>query len=76
VFPEISGCIGKVTAGGRAIANDEDFAIALLEEAHVAVVQGSAFGMSPHVRISTATSETKLAAACARIAAFCGALRG
>jgi aspartate aminotransferase len=76
VFPEISGCIGKVTAGGRAIANDEDFAMALLAEAHVAVVQGSAFGMSPHVRISTATSETKLAAACARIAAFCGALRG
>ena len=50
---------------------DDDIALALLEEAHVAVVQGSAFGKSPYIRISTATSEAKLALACDRIADFC-----
>jgi aspartate aminotransferase len=75
VFPDVSGCMGQVTAGGRVLASDEDFAMALLEEAHVAVVQGAAFGMSPFVRISTATSEAKLTEACRRIAAFCAALR-
>jgi len=75
VFPDISGCIGKTTPGGRKLANDEDFAMALLEEAYVGVVQGSAFAMSPHIRISTATTEAVLARACDRIAAFCGGLR-
>jgi aspartate aminotransferase len=75
VFPNISGCIGKTTPGGRKLTNDEDFAMALLEEAHVGVVQGSAFAMSPHIRISTATSDTVLAKACTRIGEFCTGLR-
>ncbi len=74
VFPDISGCIGKTTPGGAKILSDDDFAMALLNEAHVAVVQGSAFAMSPHIRLSTATSETVLARACARIATFCAGL--
>jgi aspartate aminotransferase len=40
----------------------------------VAVVQGSAFGMSPYFRISYATSTEALEEACRRIAAACGAL--
>jgi aspartate aminotransferase len=48
--------------------------MALLNEAHVAVVAGSAFAMSPYIRISTATSDAILAEACRRIAAFCLAL--
>jgi aspartate aminotransferase len=75
VFPDISGCIGKVTPGGRKLGSDEDFAMALLEEAYVGVVQGSAFAMSPHIRISTAASPEVLAKACARIAEFCASLR-
>jgi aspartate aminotransferase len=47
----------------------------LLDEAYVAVVQGAAFAMSPHVRISTATSQPVLKEACARIAAFCAGLK-
>jgi aspartate aminotransferase len=74
VFPSIAGCIGKVSPAGTRIANDEDFAMALLNEAHVAVVAGSAFAMSPYIRISTATSDAILAEACRRIAAFCAAL--
>ncbi|HQT47102.1 MAG: aspartate aminotransferase [Acidocella sp. 20-63-7] len=75
VFPNIAGCLGKVTPGGRRIETDTDFAEALLEEAFVGVVQGSAFAMSPYIRISTATSEAVLARACTRIAEFCAALR-
>jgi aspartate aminotransferase len=75
VFPDISGCLGKTTPGGRKISSDEDFAMALLEEAHVGVVQGSAFAMSPHIRISTAAAPEILEKACTRIATFCAALR-
>ena len=75
VFPDISQCLGKTTPGGRKLASDEDFALALLEESYVGVVQGSAFAMSPHIRISTAAAPEVLAEACARIASFCAALR-
>ncbi len=75
VFPAISGLIGKTTRAGTRISNDTDFAMALLNEAHVATVQGAAFAMSPHIRISTATSGELLAQACARIAEFCATLR-
>jgi aspartate aminotransferase len=74
VYPDIAGCLGRVTPAGRRLASDADFAEALLEEAHVAVVQGAAFAMSPHIRISTATSEALLARACERIAGFCESL--
>lgn len=74
VYPNIAGCLDKTTAGGRCLASDEDFALALLEEQHVAVVQGSAFGMSPYLRISYAAGEDMLAEACRRISAFCEGL--
>ena len=75
VYPNISGCLGRTTAAGRLVETDQDFALALLEEQHVAVVQGSAFGMSPYVRISYATDEAILREACRRIVVFCERLR-
>ncbi|WP_287886217.1 pyridoxal phosphate-dependent aminotransferase [Paracoccus sp. (in: a-proteobacteria)] len=75
VYPSISALIGKTSAGGAAIADDEAFATALLNETGVAVVFGAAFGLSPHFRISYATSDAVLADACARIRAFCEGLR-
>lgn len=74
VFPSIAGCLGKTTPGGRKITSDADFAMALLEEALVGVVQGSAFAMSPHIRISTATALPRLREACQRLSAFCASL--
>ena len=74
VYPDISGCIGKATAGGKIITNDEVFADALLEETGVAVVFGAAFGLSPNFRVSYATSDAVLAEACARIQKFCAGL--
>jgi aspartate aminotransferase len=74
VYPNIAGCLGKTTKAGRQIDTDEAFCLALLEESHVAVVQGSAFGMSPYVRISYATGDADLREACDRIIAFCQSL--
>jgi aspartate aminotransferase len=71
VFPNVAGCLGKTSAGGRKIATDGDFALALLQEKHVAVVQGAAYGMSPYIRTSYATSTESLREACARIQEFC-----
>ena len=74
VYPSIDGCIGKTSAGGRAIATDEDFARALLEETGVAVVFGAAFGLSPAFRVSYAAADAVLEEACARIQVFCAGL--
>jgi aspartate aminotransferase len=74
VYPDIAGCIGKTSAGGAKISNDEDFATALLEETGVAVVFGAAFGLSPNFRVSYATSDAALTEACTRIIAFCKGL--
>ena len=75
VYPDISGCIGKTSAGGAKITDDEAFASALLEETGVAVVFGAAFGLSPNFRVSYATSEAILEDACRRIQDFCAGLK-
>ncbi len=74
VYPDISGLIGKKTQNGKVISCDEDFCKSLLEEVGVAVVFGSAFGLSPNFRISYATSDGLLTDACERIDNFCGSL--
>ena len=74
VFPNIAGCIGKTSKGGRKIETDTDFAMALLEEKYVATVQGTAYGMSPYLRISYATNTGNLREACGRIQEFCRGL--
>lgn len=75
VYPSIAGCIGKTSAGGTHITDDEIFATALLEETGVAVVFGAAFGLSPNFRVSYATSNAALTEACSRIIAFCATLK-
>jgi aspartate aminotransferase len=74
VYPSIAGCIGKTSAGGAKIVDDEAFATALLEETGVAVVFGAAFGTSPCFRVSYATSDAALTEACTRIQKFCAGL--
>jgi aspartate aminotransferase len=74
VYPSCAGVIGKKTGKGKAIGSDEDFARELLDETGVAVVFGSAFGLSPAFRISYATADSVLEDACARIQRFCASL--
>ena len=75
VYPSCAGTIGKKTPDGKAIATDGDLVTYLLEAEGVAAVQGEAFGLSPHFRISYATSTDVLEDACARIQRACAALR-
>ena len=74
VYPSFPDLIGKTTPGGKVIGNDEDFVAYLLDDAKVAAVQGAAFGLSPAMRISYATSTELLTEACARIKKACAAL--
>ncbi len=74
VYPSVKGCLGKKTPDGKVINSDSDFVTALLESEGVAAVQGEAFGLSPHFRISYATSTKVLEEACERIQRFCGSL--
>ena len=75
VFPNIAGCIGKTTPKGKKLETDTDFVTALLEERHVATVQGTAYGMSPYFRISYATDLESLREGCKRIQEFCADLQ-
>ena len=71
VYPSIAALIGKQTASGTVITDDETFATELLEQTGVAVVFGAAFGLSPNFRVSYATSDAELLEACTRIKEFC-----
>ncbi|WP_174278687.1 pyridoxal phosphate-dependent aminotransferase [Sphingomonas bacterium] len=75
VYPSFAALIGKRTPGGAVIDGDEAFVTYLLDEARVAAVHGTAFGLSPAMRISYATSDALLREACARIQTACAALR-
>lgn len=73
-FASCAGLIGRTSPGGRVLHTDEDVAHALLDEADVAVVHGSAFGLGPYIRIAYALDDTSLRKACDAIRAFCNAL--
>lgn len=66
VFPSCAAFIGKTTPEGKCIQNDSDFVAYLLEQG-VAAVAGKAYGLSPHFRLSFATSRQTLVEACRRI---------
>jgi len=70
VFPSCKKLLGKKTK----LKTDKDFVEKLLEEALVAVVQGSAFGLDGYFRISYATSMDNLKKALERIKSFCESL--
>ena len=66
VFPDISYYFGR-EIGGNKIENASDFALFLLDEAHVATVTGEAFGNDSCIRISYAASEQNIRIAVSRI---------
>nr|WP_218178539.1 pyridoxal phosphate-dependent aminotransferase [Pseudomonas reactans] len=74
-FASCAGLLGRTTAAGTLLETDEDVAHALLDEANVAVVHGSAFGLAPYLRIAYALDEDSLRRACAAIHRFCAATR-
>ena len=66
VFPDVSSYFGK-TIYGNNIENANDFALFLLERAHVATVTGEAFGNPKCIRISYAANEDDIKSAVKRI---------
>lgn len=68
VFPDIAYYLGK-SNGSEKIATADDLAMYLLNDAHVAVVTGAAFGDPNCIRISYATDEETLREAIRRIEA-------
>ena len=66
IFPDVSFYFGK-SLKGKSIENANDFALFLLEEAHVATVTGEAFGNDDCIRISYAASKEEIKAAVQRI---------
>ena len=66
LFPKCSAYFGK-KCGDRVINNSMDFAMFLLEEAHVATVGGDAFGSPECFRMSYATSDENIVEALRRI---------
>jgi len=66
LFPDVSAFFGRILNGTK-IENASDFALYLLEEAHVATVTGDAFGAPNCIRISYAASEEQLREAMSRI---------
>ncbi|MCB9235415.1 MAG: pyridoxal phosphate-dependent aminotransferase [Bacteroidia bacterium] len=66
-YPDFSGFFGKTSPKGKKINNIDDLCEFLIDEAHVAVVPGTAFGTRHHVRISYAYSQEQLTKGCQRI---------
>ena len=75
LFVRCAGLLGRTTPQGHLLTTDQDVVLYLLEEASVATIQGSAYGMSPYFRCSYATSESVLTDAAAQLAAAVAALR-
>lgn len=68
VYPEVSALFGK-SYNGHTINNATDLSMYLLDEGHVALVPGAAFGDDTYIRFSYATSEDKLIESLRRIKA-------
>lgn len=74
LFPEVSSFFGK-RCGDRVIENGSDLAMYLLEEAHVATVDGAAFCLPGYIRLSYATSDDLIREAVRRIGEALGKLQ-
>lgn len=67
IYFNCAATLGKITPEAKTINSDEDFCEFLLEQAYVAAVPGSAFGLSPFIRLSYALATEQLEEACHRI---------
>ncbi|MFP4228054.1 MAG: pyridoxal phosphate-dependent aminotransferase [Salinivenus sp.] len=75
VYPEVSSFFGTQSPDGRQIENSDDLCFYLLEEHHVALVAGTAFGAPEGLRLSYASSMEELKTGLDRIEDGLNALR-
>ncbi len=74
LFADCSGVIGRTMPGGKVIETDTDFVMGAIEHAGVAMVPGSAFGLSPFFRLSYSLDTDQLRTAMERLRRFCNEL--
>ena len=74
LYVNCSGLIGRTTPRGRVLNEDTEVVLYLLEDAGVAVVSGSAYGLSPYFRMSIAANIEIIAEGCRKIAEVVAAL--
>lgn len=67
LFPKVDSYVGSFTPDGKRIESVADYVIYLLEEAHVACVDGKAFCAPGYMRLSYATSDDNIREAIRRI---------
>ncbi len=75
LYVNCGGLIGRTTPQGKVLETDADVVMYLLESEGVAVVAGTAYGLSPYFRMSIATSLDILGEGCKRIARAVAALK-
>ena len=75
LFPRCDGLLGRRTPSGKTLESEQDLVLYLMDEGGVAVVQGEAYGLSPHLRISIASSLENVVEAGRRISSAVAALR-
>lgn len=71
------GCeklLGKTTPAGKSLGSDLDVAEYFLEQAGVAVVPGTAFGMAPYFRLAYSIADEDVNRACELMVKACEAL--
>ena len=67
LYPSCAGWIGRRTPAGAVLVSDGDVVDYLVGSVGVAAVPGTAFGLSPHFRITYAIATERLLEACRRI---------
>lgn len=74
-YPSLAAFIGLRTPDGAVMEDDTALTRYILDAAMVACVQGAAFGLSPHIRLSYAASTDELKTALERLSDALGALK-
>lgn len=74
LFLSVAGLIGCETPQGTILKTDSDVSLYLLDAAGVAVLDGAAYGLSPYLRLSYATSVADIEEGCRKIRTACEAL--
>lgn len=74
LYVNCAGILGKVTASGKKLATEADVCAYLLDEYHLAVVPGEAFGLSPYFRVYFAISDEMITESCKRLQEACANL--
>ncbi len=74
-YPSLTAFIGRCSPDGTVMEDDSRLTRYILDAAMVAGVQGAAFGLSPHIRLSYAASTNELTTALERLTTALGALK-